>query len=219
MAYPRRLLSEGEEIALDLRPHWWFFSKDVLTGVPLFVVAVLVLTQTHGDVRNWSMALWGVVAIAWAVWLGYHYLKWVNTQFVVTSKRVIYRTGVLSKRGVEIPLERVNNINFNQRLFERVIGAGDLEIESAGESGLSKFTDVNHPDSVAQEINRQRERNARERASWSGGGRVERSEPAPDERAQGSVAERLRDLESLRDQGLVTEEEYAAKRAQLLAEM
>ena len=57
------------------------------------------------------------------------------TYFVVTSRRVIYRSGVVSKRGVEIPLERINNINFHQRLIDRIIGAGDLDIESAGKDG------------------------------------------------------------------------------------
>ena len=55
------------------------------------------------------------------------------TYFVVTDRRVIYRTGVLSKRGVEIPLERINNINFH-RVIDRIIGAGDRDIESAGQT-------------------------------------------------------------------------------------
>jgi len=91
------------------------------------------------------------VAIAWAVWLGLKYLGWRMTYFVVTSRRVIYRSGVISKRGVEIPLERINNINFHQRLIDRIIGAGDLDIESAGKDGQSHFDFIRHPDGVQHE--------------------------------------------------------------------
>ena len=63
-------------------------------------------------------------------------------------------------------MERINNINFHQGMFERVIGAGDLDIESAGKDGQSHFDDVWHPDGVQQELYRQMEANAKKRASW-----------------------------------------------------
>ena len=64
---------------------------------------------------------------------------------------------MISKRGVEIPLERINNINFHQRMIDRIIGAGDLDIESAGKDGQSHFDFIRHPDGVQQEIYRQME--------------------------------------------------------------
>src|SRR5215468_8437730 len=134
MAYPRNLIQDGETVALDLRPHWWYFSRNILTGIPLAIILLLVLNWDSGssfvnDSTSWIIA---IVAIAWVVWLVLKYFQWTMTYFVVTSRRVIYRTGVLSKKGVEIPLERVNNINFHQRIIDRIIGAGDLDIESAG---------------------------------------------------------------------------------------
>ena len=82
------------------------------------------------------------------------------------TDRVIYRTGVLAKHGVEIPLTRVNNINFHQGIVDRLIGAGTLEIESAGKDGESRFSHVRHPDGVQQEIYRQMEAHGRKRAGW-----------------------------------------------------
>jgi hypothetical protein len=67
--YPRKLLNDGEEIALDLRPHWWFFSKHIASGVPLFVVLIVIFSQTHDSVRKWLLILWALVAVVWAVWL------------------------------------------------------------------------------------------------------------------------------------------------------
>src|SRR3954466_4961695 len=159
MPYPSDLVQEGETVALDLRPHWWYFSRNILTGIPLAIILILVLGQLEGD--GWAESslrlLVGVVALAWAVWLGLKYLQWRMTYFVVTSRRVIYRSGVISKRGVEIPLERINNINFHQRLIDRVIGAGDLDIESAGKDGQSHFDFIRHPDGGQHEIYRQME--------------------------------------------------------------
>ena len=211
MPYPKKLLNEGEEVALDLRPHWWFFSKHIATGIPLFVVLVLVLSVGN----KWLNALWAIVAVVWAGWLGLKYLEWNFTHFVVTDDRVIYRTGVIAKRGVEIPMERINNINFHQGIFERIIGAGDLDIESAGRDGQSHFDDVWHPDGVQQELYRQMEVNAKKRASWSNPAPTF----APAAPAPPTVPEQLQQLADLRDRGVITAAEFETKKAQLLERM
>jgi uncharacterized membrane protein YdbT with pleckstrin-like domain len=79
-------------------------------------------------------------------------VSWVTTYFVVTTDRVIFRTGVISRCGIEIPLGRVNKALFNQSLLEGLIGAGDLLIESGGESGQQTFTDVRSPDCAQNSI-------------------------------------------------------------------
>jgi uncharacterized membrane protein YdbT with pleckstrin-like domain len=209
--YPKKLLNEGEEVALDLRPHWWFFSKHIATGIPLFVVLVLVLSVGN----KWLNALWAIVAVVWAGWLGLKYLEWNFTHFVVTDDRVIYRTGVIAKRGVEIPMERINNINFHQGIWERIIGAGDLDIESAGRDGQSHFDDVWHPDGVQQELYRQMEVNAKKRARWSNPAPAF----APSAPAPPTVPEQLQQLADLRDRGVITAAEFETKKAQLLERM
>jgi uncharacterized membrane protein YdbT with pleckstrin-like domain len=222
MPFPRRLLNEGEEVSLDLRPHWWFFGNHILTGVPLLVVLFLI-----GDVHNSGLhtALryaWGAAAIVWAGWLLLQYLKWNFTHFVVTSDRVIFRAGVLSKHGSEIPLERVSNINFRQNLWERMIGAGDLEIESAGRDGQSIFNDVQHPEVVQQELYKQMELYARKRAGWSQTPAAAPSPapaPAPTPAAGLSIPEQLDQLAGLRDRGVISPAEFEAKKAQLLDRM
>ena len=211
MPYPKKLLNEGEEVALDLRPHWWFFSKHIATGIPLFVALVLVLSVGN----KWLNALWAIVAVVWAGWLGLKYLEWNFTHFVVTDDRVIYRTGVIAKRGVEIPMERINNINFHQGIWERIIGAGDLDIESAGRDGQSHFDDVWHPDGVQQELYRQMEVNAKKRARWSNPAPAF----APSAPAPPTVPEQLQQLADLRDRGVITAAEFETKKAQLLERM
>jgi uncharacterized membrane protein YdbT with pleckstrin-like domain len=215
--YPKKLLNDGEEVALDLRPHWWFFSKHIASGIPLFVAIGFIASMDSGGFKTALLVIWALVAVVWAGWLGLKYLEWNFTHFVVTDDRVIYRTGVMAKRGVEIPMERINNINFHQGIWERIIGAGDLDIESAGRDGQSHFDDVWHPDGVQQELYRQMESNAKKRASWTNP--VPMSGAAQTAPAPASVPEQLQQLADLRDRGVITAAEFETKKAQLLERM
>jgi uncharacterized membrane protein YdbT with pleckstrin-like domain len=208
--YPRHLINEGETVALDLHPHWWFFSKHILTGIPLLLALVGVFAVRDVEYVSSVTAFgWAVLAVIWAIWLGLKYLQWQFTNFVVTDDRVIYRHGVVSKHGVEIPLERINNINFHQRIWERIIGAGDLDIESAGSEGQSHFEDVRHPDGVQQEIYRQMEVNAKKQASWA----------APQVSHEESIPDQIEQLAALRDKGHISAQEFESKKAALLERM
>ena len=210
MPFPPKLLNEGEEVVLDLHPHWWFFAKYILTGTLLLLGLIGVFAVRDVEYVNSVTALgWAVVAVIWAIWLVAKYLQWRFTNFVVTDDRVIYRHGMVSKHGVEIPLERINNINFHQRFWERIIGAGDLDIESAGQEGQSHFEDVRHPDGVQQEIYRQMEANAREQASWS----------VPQVSREASIPEQIEQLAALRDKGHISAQEFESKKAALLERM
>ena len=215
MPYPKRLLNDGEEVALDLRPHWWYFSRHILTGIPLIVL--LVLVAKVGNSILWY--LWAALALVWAGWLALQYMNWTFTHFVVTSSRVIFRTGVLAKHGVEIPMDRIANINFNQSMWERVIGAGDLEIESAGRDGQSTFNDVWHPDAVQQELYRQMEVHAQRRAGLASGAVAAQAQTPAAAPSGASVPEQIQQLAELRDRGTITAAEFEAKKAQLLERM
>ena len=230
MPYPTKLLNRNEEVALDLRPHWWYFGRQILTGIPLLIVVILLLNLNGGWFK--TGASWVVVAlvIAWAVWLGLKYLSWARTYFVVTNQRVIYRTGVVARRGAEIPLDRVTNINFGQRMFERIIGAGNLEIQSAGEQGTTSFDFVRHPDGVQQEIYRQldaREHTQSSTDATAVGDAVAKAiadqpqavAPAGAATPAASVPEQIEQLARLRDAGHITPEEYEAKKSELLGRM
>ena len=217
--YPEKLINEGETVVLDLKPHWWFFWKHIVAGTALLAALVLWV----GPLDSTSLGQIPL-AIGIVVYIGFvvvKYLNWTYTHFVLTDRRVIARTGILSKRGTEIPLDRVNNIEFSQRLFERLIGAGDLNIESAGKDGQSHFENVRHPDMVQQEIHRQVEANSHRQAGWHAEAIATANPglgvaPAP---AAPDVTEQIAKLARLRDQGAITPEEYEAKKAELLDRM
>lgn len=204
MAFPPKLLNDGEEVVLDLRPHWWFFFGPLFAFVVAVaaVVAVMVL-----DLPDWLwFALVALTALN-ALWLVARLAKWATTQFVVTTDRLIYRSGVLAKKGLEIPLERVNNIHFNQGVFERVLRSGDLMIESGGERGQQSFSDIRRPAFVQNEIYRQMEAaQARDADRMAG-------------RRELSIPEQLDKLDELRQRGVITQAEFDAKKTQLLDRM
>ena len=77
---------------------------------------------------------------------------WLTSDFVVTSSRVIHREGFIAKRSMEIPLDKINDVRFEQGIFERMVGAGTLVIQSASESGRNEFRFIRHPEEVQRTI-------------------------------------------------------------------
>jgi uncharacterized membrane protein YdbT with pleckstrin-like domain len=214
MPYPKNLIQQGETVALDLRPHWWYFSRNIFTGIPLLILVLLLLNwDDSGFVKDASTWIIVLLLVAWAGWLVLKYFQWTMTYFVVTDRRVIYRTGVISKKGVEIPLERINNINFHQRVIDRIIGAGDLDIESAGRDGQTHFDFVRHPDGVQHEIYRQMEKRNMPQNYQT------QAAPAPAPAPAASVPQQIEQLAQLKAQGHITDAEYEQKKAELLGRM
>jgi uncharacterized membrane protein YdbT with pleckstrin-like domain len=217
MPFPKELLSQNEKVALDLRPHWWYIAPAAAYLAIAAIIGIIVLTNTDSD--GVGGALRFLVGIAVLVTLGNFaitYAKWSTTNFVVTDERVISRSGVVAKKGIEIPLDRVNTVFFHQSFFERLIGAGDLGIESAGEGGRENFHDVRKPSLVQQEIYRQKEvleASQHSRLGASIAASMQQVQPA----AGGvSIPDQIEQLDRLRKSGALTEDEFQLKKAELL---
>lgn len=161
MPFSPKYLNEGERVILDLHPHWWDFVRPFGYAVLGFVLALMsaeIAVDTSSDPMKWLE--WAAVRASWLlvvtglVGLFVQAVKWSRTHFVVTNHRVIYREGVVARIGVEIPVSRVNNVNFHQSFLERLVGAGDLLIESGGEDGQSRFANIRDPEEVQNIIQR-----------------------------------------------------------------
>ena len=140
MPFPTHLLTKDEDLVLDLRPHWWYLAPAGALLAVVTLVALAALRTSWWGPLDWAILLLFLGALGF---FGFTYLQWTTTNFVVTNERLVSRKGVISKEGIEIPLDRINTVFFNQSIFERIIGAGDLGIESAGEGGRQEFTDIN----------------------------------------------------------------------------
>ena len=202
MPFPKRLLFDGEEVVLDLRPHWWFFSGPAA----LLVVTVIVLIVTKvSDLGDWAVIMAAGVVLAALAWFAGRYMRWATTNFVLTSDRLIYRSGVLAKHGIEIPLERINTVFSHQSILERMLHTGDLVVESGGEQGHETFSEIPNPPHVQNEIYREIDASQTRRG-------------APPERAP-DVVDQLNRLDDLRKRGVITEAEFQIKKQQLLDRM
>ena len=214
-------LMPGEELVLYANPHWWYFWKEVLSL--LILIGVLILFAVLGwEIGGAISMLFLIVALGIIAVTLYAFVGWKTTRFAITDQRVAYQSGVIQRRGVSIPLNRVNNVNFSQSFIARALNNGVVTIESAGQ-GDSVFENIPDPEKVRTlifqqvEVDEQRDSD-RDAASLAKAMR-EHVEPAPSAPSPPSAPERLAALDDLKAQGLVNDTEYAAKRQQILDEL
>ena len=216
-------LMPNEKMVLASNPHWFYFWKQVAAALGIFGLLLLLWTV---DV-DWLNSIIGWVAlVAFIVLLIdviVEYVQWQTTRFAITNERVAYQSGIIRRRGVSIPLNRINNVNFTQSMIARLLNNGVVTIESAGETGDSVFENIPDPERVrtlifAQvEADEQRDSD-RDAASLAKAMR-EHVESNPSPPAGPTAQERLAALEDMKEQGLVNDAEYAQKRQQILDEL
>lgn len=200
MNYPQRLLSSGEKVVLAFRPHW----KQLIW--PVFVTAVALAGVIVLLLRTERTALWIGLASTGVIWLILvipPFLRWYFTHYVVTNERLIVRRGMLARHGKEIPLEVINDVTFKQTVWERMLRSGDLRLESAGEQGQSRFSDIPDPEGVQAIVYKLRE---------------ERTRSLQGSNAPGAV-EQLDMLAKLHRDGVLTDEEFEEKKQKLLGDI
>jgi uncharacterized membrane protein YdbT with pleckstrin-like domain len=154
MPFPDRILDADEEVVLDLRPHWRRVVLPVVL-VPLVVglASYLWFVAPHGGTRRpirTAVLVVALVALLW--WSVRPWLRWLTTRYVLTTRRVVMRVGVVARNGRDVPLTRVNDVSFSHTLVERIFGSGTLVIESAGDRGQVVLTDVPHVEAVQREL-------------------------------------------------------------------
>jgi len=207
MPWPEDALTDGEEVVTSFRQHW----KLLIIPIGWFILAVVLVVLAF-KMFPWPWLEWAVVVvvIGGAILLvARPVVSWATTLYVLTNERLITRHGLIAKSGVEIPLENITNVNFSQSVFERMLGAGDLLVESAGTGGQSRFSNIPHPDDFAALLYKVREQRAVE---LQGGGAPSPAQPS-------DATERLQRLKQLHNDGVLTDEEYAEKRAKLVDEI
>lgn len=217
MARSRIELMPGERMVIHSHPHWWYFWKQMLEGIGLLVLGLLALSfdDALGTIFRWLTV---AGAIGFLAHLAYEFAQWRTSDFAVTTKRVVYNSGLIHQHGTSIPLNRVNNVNFSQSLIARILGNGTLTIESAGDTGDSVFENIPNPTGVRstifQQIEADGDANA-ERDAAAIARAVGANGPVPEPNA----AARLEQLEQLRAIGRLTDAEYTAKREEILRDL
>jgi uncharacterized membrane protein YdbT with pleckstrin-like domain len=202
MAFPRRLLVEGEELVLDLRPHWIALVMPAIATIATVAVMVVLYETFEERILDTIVGIAGTLFL-----LAYpvrRLVDWLTSHFVVTSDRIIHRRGFIAKYSMEVPLEAINDVRFEQGIVDRMIGAGTLVVQSASEAGRQVFDHIRRPEDVQKTIYHQGELNQHRMLSGSVG------RPAP------STASELERLADLRARGVLTEEEFQAQKRRIL---
>jgi membrane protein YdbS with pleckstrin-like domain len=219
MPFPREHLRPGEELVLDTRPHWWFIAPAAVALAAAFLLAIVVLVNEPGDgfLGDSAEIVTGILVLAALGFFAVRYAKWVSTNFVVTSDRLVYRVGVFAKKGIEIPVDKINTVFFEQRVFERLMGLGDIKIESASEEGATVFDDIPKPSLVQNIIYGvidQKSDASYDRVGNATADAISRAGVGGSTSI--SVPEQLEKLHALREKGAISDAEYEAQKAKLL---
>jgi uncharacterized membrane protein YdbT with pleckstrin-like domain len=145
VAFPEEILTEDEQIAMHLHPHWREMFRPTLVlllGIAAVVAAFIFLPDDNDAWQIGLYVIFGVVVllVAWlSIW---PWIVWRTQHYVFTNERVILQHGVFRRERRDIPLQRVNDHTMNQSLIDRFFGCGTLTIESAGERGQTVLIDV-----------------------------------------------------------------------------
>lgn len=149
MAISRRHLTEDEHVVVSTRTHVKAMLLPAALLILVAAVAGFLASMPNGPERPLLQVVIGLVALALALWwVGRPFLRWMTTTYTVTNRRLITRTGVLSRRGRDIPLNRVTDVAYERGVWDRLLGCGTLVISDASEEGRVRLHDIPHVERV-----------------------------------------------------------------------
>jgi uncharacterized membrane protein YdbT with pleckstrin-like domain len=202
--YIQNMLGQNERVVLVTRQHGFvLFSSIVAEIVVTFIVIAAITALTVANPLAAFGFLLALVPLAIMTW---DILTWSNRQYIVTNRRVIQISGIFNKNVVDSSLEKVNDVKMSQSFFGRLFDYGDVEILTASETGDNLFKRIGDPVKFKTAM-----LNAKEKLGYEGTG-------AHAQRAE-SIPAQIAELDALRKQGIVTDEEFKAKKKELLAKM
>jgi membrane protein YdbS with pleckstrin-like domain len=168
MPYPKTLRADDEQVVAHLHPHW-------ITLVPATSWCLIVLGAVGVGIAYLPSSSAHTPLLIAILVLGFLLLsrltllplaRWRTSLYVFTTHRVLIRRGVLRHVGRDIPLRHIHDVAFSQSLWDRIVRAGTITIESAAEHGTQTLLNIRRPDQVQQMLKRlieeDAERSARE---------------------------------------------------------
>ena len=140
----QKLLDDGERVIVSTRTHPKALVLPVLALVLLVALGTFLDTRLDGDGAQGVLAwiVWGLVAIG-VLWFSvWPFLTWLTAAYAFTDRRLITRTGVITRRGHDIPLTRISDVAVELHLLDRVLGCGTLVISDASTHGSVALPDI-----------------------------------------------------------------------------
>jgi uncharacterized membrane protein YdbT with pleckstrin-like domain len=206
--YLRSLLGENEQVLFVTHKHWLVLAGEIVSETLLSVALIVLVTLIYSLwVLNPLVLLGFLLLIFPLISLLRDVLIWSNRKYVVTNLRVIQLTGIFRKDVTDSSLEKVNDVKLSQSFLGRIFGYGDIEILTASELGVNKFTHIGRPIQYKTAMINAKEKLERVPVE------VLTNRPSP------TPADLLTQLDQLRQHGVLTEEEFQTKKADLLKKM
>jgi uncharacterized membrane protein YdbT with pleckstrin-like domain len=147
VGYQDNVLAGDEQVVLHRHPHW----KRLIGAVLVLLLTSVAAAFVAGYVNTlaWDVTAKNVIFLViggiWPVLVGWltvwPFLTWWTTHFVITDRRVMFRHGLVTRAGIDIPLARINSVEFRHGLLDRIVRTGTLVIESAAQDPL-EFHDI-----------------------------------------------------------------------------
>lgn len=207
--YVESMLGENEQILLVCRQHWFSLIASILLEI-IIIILLIVITATAASAFS-DFA--GIIAVVGAILMLFplgtmvrDILNWMNLQYIVTTRRVVQINGVINKNVIDSSLEKVNDVHLSQSAWGRLFNYGDVEILTASELGVNLFRRIQNPIRFKTTM-----LNAKENMDMDDDRRVVRAKVGDD------IPSLIASLEQLRQQGILTEEEFQQKKTDLLA--
>ena len=161
MGYPRELLSQGETLEFEMRPHWRALLVPILVVIAVLVVVSIITVQwsawfggenpTVNNVGRWIFLGAGLLLVF--LYAIRPFLFWFTTQYVFTDRRIIIRRGLVAREGVDMPLSKVQNVSFHVTFWGRILNYGNLSVDSASDEELV-IEGVPNVEQIQREVNR-----------------------------------------------------------------
>lgn len=151
MAISQKLLNDGESVVISTRTH----PKALLVPLLWLIVALAVPVVVVGYVDNDAAGLvvWGLAAVTIVWFVLRPLLVWLTASYTITNRRLITRTGVITRRGHDIPLTRISDVAYELGPIDRMLGCGTLVISDASTHGRVLLPDIPHVEETQRRLN------------------------------------------------------------------
>ena len=211
----RTTLKKEEKILVIIRQHWIKLALPVLAWFLLFILLITL---------GWfSFSTGFIILLAAAIYPAYEYINWKYNLWTVTNMRVVDESGFFSRHSKESPLDKINNVEYDQSIWGRLLGFGDVDIQTAAEMGDDSYSLIHHPKLLKDTITHAQEEYKRTQISNQATQLAEaiaKSNPVAQAQSssvpQAMIGDELHKLFELLQKGAITQEEYIAQKNKLM---
>lgn len=203
----RTSLKKDEKILLITRQHWIKLILPIFIWLLVAALSIWLL-QTTGLIITLAAALYPMI----------EYLSWKNNLWCITSVRVVDESGFFTRYSKESPLDKINNVEYDQSIWGRLFGYGNVDIQTAAEMGETTYELIHHPKLLKDTITHAQEeykKTAINNQAIQLAQAIAATSAAP-AYTQNIIADELHKLFELLQKGAITQEEYNQQKNRLL---